>query len=262
MIGRSVLRLIGGIAIIAGVLAVVVSPLVQPTKAQDKRIVVATLEWPPYTSAELPKGGATTAVVQAAFEQMGYEVEVRYWPWKRAIAKARAGADEVVAYFPGYHCNHEPGFIASDSMGDGPLGFAEHADGEFVWTNLDELNRYRIGTVVGYANTEAFDERAADGEIQVITSADDRTNLLKLIKQQIHAAVIDRFVLEYLKRTDPEIRESADQLRFDTVELESKQLFLGFRDDAVGQAIRDQFNEGRIDINAVVDSYFATSFTY
>jgi hypothetical protein len=34
------------------------------TSAAADSVVVTTLEWPPYTSAELPKGGATTEVVR------------------------------------------------------------------------------------------------------------------------------------------------------------------------------------------------------
>ena len=144
----------------------------QAGSAATKRVTVATLEWPPYTASQLPQGGATTAVLRAAFAEVGYDVEVKFWPWKRAIAKAKAGAAEVVAYFPGYHCQHDAGFIGSEPMGNGPLGFAENSALPFDWSSLDDVEGRRIGTVVGYANTEEFDLRVANGAIRPITSAD------------------------------------------------------------------------------------------
>ena len=212
---------------------------------------------------ELPQGGATTAVLRAAFAEMGYEVEVKFWPWKRAIAKAKAGAAEVVAYFPGYHCRHEKGFIGSESMGNGPLGFAESSAAPFAWSSLDDVEGRRIGTVVGYANTEEFDQRVASGSIRPITSADDRTNLLKLLEGQVEAAVVDKLVLQYLMRTDPEVRAGAARLSFDERPLENKQLYLCFRGDAEGRDLQRLFNEGlaRIDSEAVVEAYFAEAFT-
>ncbi len=55
-----------------------------PAAAQDKIVSVSTLDWPPYTGSELPRGGATTEAVRAAFAKVGYEINVAYRPWKRA----------------------------------------------------------------------------------------------------------------------------------------------------------------------------------
>lgn len=63
-------------------------------------VTVTTLEWPPYTSKELPKGGATTEVVRQAFAAAGKDISVTIVPWKRAIAIAKDDSD-AVAYFPG-----------------------------------------------------------------------------------------------------------------------------------------------------------------
>ncbi len=99
-----------------------------PAAVQDKIVSVSTLDWPPYTGSELPRGGATTEAMRAAFAKVGYEINVAYRPWKRVIDMAKKGTDGVIAYFPGYHCHHREGFVASEPIGNGPLGFAEHVD--------------------------------------------------------------------------------------------------------------------------------------
>ena len=235
-----------------------------PAAAQEKLVSVSTLDWPPYTGGELPKGGATTEVVRAAFEKADYQIEVAYRPWKRAIDMASKGTDQVIAYFPGYHCKHRSGFIASEPIGNGPLGFAEHVDGPISWQNVDDIGeqKLKIGTVLGYANTDEFDAKVGTGWIRAITANDDVTNLKKLLRMRIDAVVIDKLVLEYLKATEESLKAGADKLRFDEKPLEDKTLFLCFRSGEEGASLMATFNAGlaKIDNEAIVDDYFATAF--
>ncbi len=226
---------------------------------------VSTLDWPPYTGKDLPLGGATTDVVRAAFEKMGHEIEIEYRPWKRAIDMAAKGTDNVVAYFPGYHCHHRDGFVASEPIGNGPLGFAEHMEAPMTWESLDDIGgqQLKIGTVLGYANTDEFDAKVGTGYILAIPSNDDLTNLKKLLRKWIDAVVIDKLVLEYMKATEASLKGNADKLQFNAKPLEDKTLFLCFRGDEKGRTLKHIFNAGleQIDAEKIVDSYFATAFT-
>jgi polar amino acid transport system substrate-binding protein len=244
---------------------VVLPFIASPGLAQDKTAHIATLDWPPYTGGDLPGGGATTEVVRQAFEKAGYTTEVAYRPWKRAIDMAKDGKDGVVAYFPGYHCRHQEGFASSEPIGNGPLGFAEHADAPITWDSLDSIGeqQLKIGTVLGYANTDEFDQKVGTGWILAVPSNDDITNLKKLARKRIDAAVIDKFVLEYLKATDPSLKSSRKDLQFNARPLEDKTLFLCFRDDEAGRAMMADFNAGLAQVSAdkIVENYFATAFS-
>lgn len=226
-------------------------------------VTVTTLEWPPYTSPELPLGGAVTEIVTQAFTNAGLETEVLTLPWQRAIVMAREEAG-MVGYFPGYHCRHMEGFVASDPIGFGPLGLVENADAPISWATIDDLGekQYVIGTVLGYANTDEFDEKAGTGWINVVPAADDITNLRKLMRQRIDAAVIDRLVLSFLLATEPSLAEGRELLTFDERPLEGKTLYLCFNDDEEGRALRDTFNAGlaTIDVNDSIDRYFEEKF--
>ena len=246
-------------------LGILLAGLSNPVASQDKTVHLATLDWPPYTGKDLPLGGATTEVIRAAFKKVGYEIEVEYRPWKRAIDMASKGTDGVVAYFPGYHCGHRSGFEGSEPLGKGPLGFAEHIDAPITWTSLDDIGdqQLKIGTVLGYANTDDFDAKAGTGYILAVPSNDDLTNLKKLVRRRIDAVVIDKLVLEYLKATDSSLKDGADKLQFDERPLEDKTLFLCFRDDEIGTPLRHIFNAGmaQIDSEKIVNDYFATAFS-
>ena len=232
-----------------------------PTQAES--MLVTTLEWPPYTSAALPKGGATTEVVREALAAAALDMEVRFLPWKRAIADAQ-NSEVPAAYFPGYHCRHVEGFVPSDPIGFGPLGFAENVEAPVDWSSIDDLGeqRLRIGTVLGYANTDEFDEKAGTGWVMTIPAPDDVTNLRKLLLQRIDLAVIDKLVLSYLLATEPTLRDEADKIAFDERTLEDKTLYLCFNDTDDGRAMRDRFNAGlaQIDVEEIVNRYFAEEF--
>ena len=246
-------------------LAIIAWGLSASSSSPGEVVRVATLDWPPYTGKDLPLGGATSSVVQAAFERLNYQVEIEYRPWKRAIDMAAKRTDDVIAYFPGYHCNHRKGFVASEPIGNGPLGFAEHVEAPMTWETLDDISeqQLKVGTVLGYANTDEFDAKVGSGWILAVPSNDDLTNLKKLMRKRIDAVVIDKLVLEYLKATEASLSGHADKLRFNAKPLEDKTLFLCFRDDDTGRTLKHIFNAGleQIDAEEIVESYFATAFT-
>jgi len=243
-------------------LALCLTGALSPAVAQD-RVSISTLEWPPYTSSELPLGGAVTEIVTRAFENAGMDPDVVTLPWQRAIVMAKEETD-VVAYFPGYHCRHVDGFVASEPVGYGPLGLVENVEAPITWTSIDDLGerQYLIGTVLGYANTDEFDEKAGTGWVDVVPAADDITNLRKLLRQRIDAAVIDRLVLSFLLATEPSLADGRELLAFDERPLDEKTLYTCFNDTEEGRAMRDRFNAGleTIDVNTSIENYFAEQF--
>ena len=62
------------------IVSICLSLLTSPLLAQDKTIVVSTLEWPPYTGSGLRHEGATTEVVRQAFAAAGYDIKVVFRP--------------------------------------------------------------------------------------------------------------------------------------------------------------------------------------
>ncbi len=116
--------------------------------------------------------------------------------------------------------------------------------------------------MLGYANTDEFDAKVGTGWIRAITANDDVSNLKKLLRKRIDAAVIDKLVLEYLKATEESRMTGANKLRFDEKPLEDKTLYLCFRDGEEGRSLMAIFNAGlaQIDDDTIVERYFATVF--
>ncbi|MEQ8667212.1 MAG: transporter substrate-binding domain-containing protein [Rhodospirillales bacterium] len=218
--------------------------LLEEIRLTPAGVVVTTLDWPPYTGADLPGGGAVTEVVRQAFARSGIETSVIYVPWKRAIAYAKDAKSGAVGFFPGYNCDQQPGLLASEPIGEGPLALAERRDADVSWESLNDLIPLRVGTVVGYANTEEFDQWVNNGQLSVISSISDTENLLKLAEGKLDLAVVDRYVFEHLMRTEKRLIHHADMLRIDDKPLESKKLYLCLRAGPRGENLRNLFDAG------------------
>lgn len=208
------------------------------------KVVLASLEWPPYTGKNLIQQGATSAVVRAAFEAVGYEVEIRFLPWNRAIEAARFDP-EVAGYFPEYpdeEREHE--FLCSESIGKSLLGFAERKADEHVWYEYADLEKLMIGVVDGYVNTREFDRRVEAGEIKTDTSVSDLFNLRKVLADRIDYGVIDFNVYKYLLHSDRMLNARRGELRFDSRLLGINDLVVCFRPDKSGYELLRRFNTG------------------
>lgn len=225
--------------------------------AADKAVKLTSLDWPPYTSPSLPDQGASALVAKKAFAAEGYELVVEFFPWKRAVALGKSDP-AYAGYFPEYYAQEiEADFVFSDSMGDSPLGFAEHAEAPVTWSSLADLKGIRIGTVSGYVNTAEFDAAVASKELDADAAPSDDKNIQKLAAQRIRLAVIDQNVMNYLLGN--QFPEHKGTIQFNSKPLEIKKLHICFSKTDEGKRLAAIFNEGlkKIDTTQIVQDYLA-----
>jgi polar amino acid transport system substrate-binding protein len=209
-----------------------------------ERVVLATLEWPPYTAENLPENGTSAAIVRDAFAAMGYELELRFYPWSRAVQEASMDPD-VVGFFPEYpNAERETQFIVSDVFGKSPLGFAHRVNVAFSWNELADLRKYSLGTVAGYVNSDEFDRLVKQGELKVDTSNTDALNLRKVLAARIEAAVVDENVFDYLMKTDPLLQQRQDEMAMSSQLLKIHDMVVCFVRTEAGAEMARRFNEG------------------
>ncbi len=222
------------------------------------QVRMGSLEWPPYTGAQLAQQGATAVVVREALRQAGMELQLRFFPWNRAVALARSDA-AYMAYFPEYYdVANAQQFLYSDPIGSGPLAFAQRRTQPLVWSRYEDLAGKTIGVVRGYLNTEELDARIAQGSLRANEAPDDAKNLLKLASGRVDVAVVDANVFRYLAQHDPDVRAVASTLELHPRVLENKQLYVCFKNTAKGRALRDAFNRAlkTVPIDAIMRQAF------
>ena len=224
----------------------------------DKVVNLTSLDWPPYSSKTLAEQGASVAVAKAAFKAMGYDLQVSFFPWSRAVALAKDSNSKYSGYFPEYFSEDTAkDFIYSDAMGSGPLGFAERKDKVIKWSELTDLKTYTIGVVQDYINTTDFDKMVASKTLKTSTTTSDTKNLLKLVNGRLDLAVIDENVMNYLFKTDKALAKKVGSAQFNATLLEDKNLFICFKKNAQGEELTKIYNEGlkKIDIPSIMSQY-------
>ncbi len=229
------------------------------TAAAQTEVRLTSIEWPPYSGAALPEGGASVALARAAFAAEGMRLTVTFLPFRRAVEDARRDPT-IVGYFPEY-AEVEADFTPSVSFGLSPLGFAQLAQQPFTWTTVADLTAVQpIGVVTGYINETAFDLAVKERRLTVDTSNDDVANLRKMALGRLRAAVIDRHVLAYLLANDPSLASARTAITFNPRLLEEKTLHIAFRSAPHGQAAAAAFARGLAKIDrAAIDRRFLTN---
>lgn len=229
---------------------------VAPSSAADT-VLLSTLEWPPYSSQELPGGGASVVVARKAFAAVGLNLEVQFFPWKRAVDTGLKG-DGFFGYMPEYKAERlVPICHMSNIMGDSPLGIIQRKDKPLAWKRLEDLARHTLGVVAGYVNTEEFDALMNSGRLDIRPVADDLTNIRKVQGGRIDGAVMDENVFDYLMSRDPYLRENPGNVEFNQNILELKGLYICFRKNKEGKRLHDLFNKGlaTFDYKEAQDAY-------
>lgn len=237
----------------------VVSPVVgQVTPPPVPVVRLTSLEWPPYTSVNLPDGGMTVAVVKAAFAKAGYRLEVDFFPWQRAKDLARSADSPYIGYFPSYVSpERRQQWLMSDSIGSGPLGFAYRRDSPLLAYDVSYLQVLRLGLVSSYSNMKWLDDAVTARQLSPVYSSSDLDNLTALSRGAVDTAVIDFHVYQYWLIHQPELFTRRHHLQFSASAVELKELAVVFVDGKTSPELRDAFNQGlaQVDIEQMMRAY-------
>lgn len=216
--------------------------------ARADTLVLTSLLWPPYSGQQLARQGASIAITRAALNVMGHELKVDFYPWSRAVKLATLPSSDYLGYFPEYYYETEK-FIFSNSIGTSPLGLVEQKSHPLSWHYVADLNRYTLGVVKDYVNTDVLDSMIVSGVQPVEAVTSDELNIKKVAAGRVDAAVIDVNVLHYLLKQKP-LQPLADKLQINRQLLANKQLYIAFRNNDEGRRWRDIVDRGLAQIDA------------
>ncbi|WP_083917516.1 substrate-binding periplasmic protein [Leeia oryzae] len=213
-------------------------------------VVMAGTEWPPYMGATLPRQGAATAVVTAAFKAMDIDIRYDFLPWQRTVQDGTSNP-KYAGYMPAYYSQSRAlsGYI-SEKIAASRVGFAEQRAKPVFWSTARLLPSTRVGLVQGYVNTPEFDRRASDRNFSIDMAVSDENNLTKLAANRIDLALIDLYVFNYYLSHSASLGVNAKLLRFQGEVLDEKPVYIFFQKTPQGLRLRNLFNQGIAKINA------------
>jgi polar amino acid transport system substrate-binding protein len=149
---------------------------VAPPILAQEAVPVATGEWAPFTSKELPEQGVITALVRDVFARIGREPDIVFYPWKRCYDLVLSG--RVWGAFPySWTQGRAKEVLFSDPIGYSDTGWFYVGVAPLpAYRELQDLQELRIGGVVGYFYKEALDGAGLD-----VVYAPDEVSALRML---------------------------------------------------------------------------------
>jgi len=207
------------------------------TSLAEEKVTLATTNWAPYYAQSLPNGGPLAEVTRVAFKRVGYDVEVSWLPWKRALSKVDQGDFSAVL---GAYKNPQRAELFHFS--EEPLAYTE--SGVFSvdqvveeYTQLTDLKDVSICTLRGTSISPEFDQ--ADYLKTHISNSEEGCIKL-LLRKRVDAIAGSRFVFNAL------LKKHNDQLKLKPIViLDRRPLFHAFsKKKANYQTVQADFDKG------------------
>jgi len=224
------------------------------TAHADNVVTLASLEWPPYAGAQLPEQGTANAVVRAAFAAMDFRLDIKFFPWSRAVSLVETQYN-YIGYTPEYYSPMMAArFVFSDPICSGRLVLAQRRGSPIRWNTIVDLSAWTVGVVQGHVNGPEFDQRVVDHQQHIDSAPNDLSNLKKLAAGRVDLAIVDTKVFVYLSKGDPSLSE---QLELNPKLIASTYFYVAFKRSAQGEYWVKIFNEGlkKIDAAAIMQRY-------
>lgn len=181
----------------------------QAVCAEKRTIVLATMNWEPHYGENLPNGGFFTVICRTAFQRVGYDIEVKFVPWKRAVEGAKGGSYDGVlgGYFAEERTQY---FLYTDAITEVEEILMSRKGAAISFTSLRDLSPYRIGGIRGGVIEAQW---KATGYLTLENTKTYEQNLQKLVANRLDVIIGERKMWHYLLKTKhPEWRGRVEEV--------------------------------------------------
>lgn len=210
-------------------------------ETSSKKVVLATGEWPPYTSENLEGYGFNTEIMTKAFEVKGYEVEYQFEKWPRCVELTKA--HNVFGTFPwGKTEERKEFFVWSDivTFGNEVFWYMDGTDGiPEDFTGFDSIEGLKHGGVAAYSYLDKFDEN----NVPIEEAPDEAAALKKLFNGRVD--MMPGSLLTTIALIEEIYPEEKDQFKYLKTPLNVNDMALMVAKDYPNkEQIIEDFNEG------------------
>lgn len=158
--------------------------------AEPNKLVIATLEYPPFITTGPPVGGPVVDRVRSVFARLGVEVDIVVYPIARGLSMVETG--KVDAYFSLKRTPERERILlfTRQPLVTQTFVFFARADSKITWTGrMDELRNRRIGVVSSTSYGPLFDRAAKELLIHLDEANTFEQNLAKLIAGRVDLVI-------------------------------------------------------------------------
>lgn len=175
--------------------------------SHSETLKLTTVDWQPFYGHNLPEKGFFSVIAREAFKHAGYEIEIEFQPWKRALESTKKGQFDGLlgAYFNKDRTEY---LIYTDEVFENRDVFIGKNKQLVAYQDLSELKTYRIGTI----RASAYSDELKDKGFTVVDVNDDMQSLRMLLKDRIDLVLMSQTHFQYLLEQDLELFANRDQL--------------------------------------------------
>ncbi|HDI3149937.1 TPA: transporter substrate-binding domain-containing protein, partial [Vibrio cholerae] len=156
-------------------------------------LIAVVGEYPPYVSRTEINANMAREIVEEAFDAVGYNLEFRWVPWKRAYEELKIGKADIS--FPLLKTEERESFlIYSDPIYSSKELFIYKRVLDFKWQDINDLKNYRVGGSLGYEHVDTLISKGINVEI----AQNDKSNILKILSGRIDIFPVDPRVANFL----------------------------------------------------------------
>ncbi|XXY44319.1 transporter substrate-binding domain-containing protein [Sorangium sp. So ce269] len=191
----------------------------ETTGANERPVItIASTDWLPFHGESLEGGGCFSVALRTALERVGYQADIKFYPWKRAVILAENGDVEVLGS-DYYGKKREEHFIYSDPLWETYSGFVKQKNRNFPYAlhpeDMDKTYRplapYRIGVVAEYTYEQGFENASY---LQKTSVPNEGSLLRMLIEDRLDLVMIDKYTAEYYMKNEPQLIPHMNQVEF------------------------------------------------
>lgn len=160
-----------------------------------KQLRLATTNFPPYYGENMPEGGPFTRITRQAFAEAGYQANIEFIPWVRAVEWGKEGkvAGIVGAWITP---DRKPYFVATEAVMTNKLVFYKQRNSPIKFDTYEDIAAQDlwIGTVYGYAQPKGLSEAG----VNFVYTTRDKQPFMLLSKGRVDLVIVDQ---DYAKVT-------------------------------------------------------------
>lgn len=153
--------------------------------AFGETVTISTGEWSPWAGKDLPKNGFVLHVVKEAFQNSGYDVEYKFYPWKRAYIMLERGNVQASAYWYPSEKRKEKCYYSNKLTEEKVVFFHKKSTSLNDWKTLEDLKEYKIGVTRGNTYTDKFWKLGDKGVLNFDVANTNLINFKKLVNDRV-----------------------------------------------------------------------------
>lgn len=217
--------------------------LLSSSQLYAEKITAVGDPWPPFLDPNKANKGIITEIATAAYATQGYELEMSFVPWARAIAGVKNASFDLL--LGTWHTEERTKFLMfSDPYLNNAIKFIKKKGNNYDYTGLDSLTGKSVGVVRGYGYG---DELLTATNFKKPEAKNFISNIRKLTAGRIDLTLEDEIVAKaIIAKEEPEL---LDKIEFTQTDYSSNALHVtsGLA-NAKHKELIEAFNKGLAEI--------------